>query len=108
MSEDKTIKWGILSTARIGASAFIPSARLTAGAEVFAVASRNKEKAEAFAQEHGIPVALESYQNLLDDKNIDAIYISLPNALHAEWTIRAAEALEMAANFTARPGDLTA
>ena len=56
------------------------------------MASRNKEKAEAFAQEHGIPVALESYQNLLDDKNIDAIYISLPNALHAEWTIRAAEA----------------
>ena len=92
MSAKKTIKWGILSTARIGTTAFIPSARLTAGAEVFAVASRNKEKAEAFAREHGIPVALEGYQNLLDDENVDAIYNPLPNTLHAEWTIRAAEA----------------
>ena len=92
MSIDKSIKWGILSTAKIGVTAFIPSARAVAGAEVLAVASRDQAKATAFAQEHGIPMALGGYQTLLDTAEIDAVYISLPNTMHAEWTIRAAEA----------------
>ena len=92
MSTAKPIKWGILSTANIGATAFIPSARAVDGAEVLAVASRTQAKAAAFAQEHAIPVALGSYQALLEHEEIDAIYISLPNNLHAEWTIRAAAA----------------
>ena len=92
MVEHGSIKWGILSTARIGASAFIPSAHATAGAEVFAVASRSQEKAEAFARENEIPLSLGSYQALLDNSDVDAVYNSLPNTLHAEWTIRAAEA----------------
>ncbi len=92
MAEYESIKWGILSTARIGASAFIPAARVAVGAEVFAVASRSREKAEEFARQNDIPVALEGYQALLDHPEVDAIYNSLPNSLHAEWTIKAAEA----------------
>ncbi|MXW81145.1 MAG: Gfo/Idh/MocA family oxidoreductase, partial [Gemmatimonadetes bacterium] len=92
MISSRPIKWGILSTARIGGTAFIPSARATPDAQVHAVASRSQATAEAFAQAHDIPVALGSYQALLDHPDIDAIYISLPNLLHAEWTIKAAEA----------------
>ena len=87
-----TIRWGILSTAKIGVTAFIPSARVTPGAELVAVASRSQDKADTFALEHELPVALGSYQVLLDREDIDAVYISLPNSLHAKWTIRAAEA----------------
>lgn len=92
MTSSPPIKWGILSTARIGITAFIPSARATPDAQVHAVASRSQATADAFARDHGIPVALGSYQALLDHPDIDAIYISLPNSLHAEWTIKAAEA----------------
>ena len=57
-----------------------------------AVASRSQEKAEAYAQEKGIPKAYGSYEALLADPEIDAIYNPLPNTLHCEWTVRAAEA----------------
>ena len=92
MTDPGPFKWGILSTARIGVTAFIPSAWATPGAQVHAVASRSQETADAFAREHRIPVALGSYQALLDHPEIDAVYISLPNSLHAEWTIKAARA----------------
>ncbi len=92
MTRSLPIKWGILSTARIGVTAFIPSARATPAAQVYAIASRSQATADAFAREHDIPVALGSYQALLDHPDIDAIYISLPNSLHAEWTIKAAAA----------------
>ncbi len=92
MTDPKPIKWGILSTAKIGVTAFIPSARATPGAQVYAVASRSQDTADAFARERDIPVALGSYQALLDHPEIDAVYISLPNSLHAEWTIKAAQA----------------
>ena len=92
MTSSRPIQWGILSTARIGVTAFIPSARATPGAQVYAIASRSQATADAFARDHDIPVALGSYQALLDHPDIDAVYISLPNSLHAEWTIKAAEA----------------
>ena len=92
MTDAKPINWGILSTARIGATAFVPSARATPGARVLAVASRSQMKADAFAREHDIPVALGGYQALLEHPEIDAVYISLPNSLHAEWTVAAARA----------------
>ena len=92
MTEPEPTNWGILSTARIGVTAFIPSARATPGARVQAVASRSREKAEAFAREHDIPLALGGYQALVEHPDVDAIYISLPNSLHAEWTIAAARA----------------
>ncbi len=92
MTDPNPINWGILSTARIGATAFVPSARATPGARVLAVASRSREKAEAWAREHDIPVALAGYQALLEHPEIDAVYISLPNSLHADWTLAAARA----------------
>ena len=92
MTDIQPVKWGILSTAKIGETAFIPSARLTPGAEIVAVASRDQQKADGFARKHDIPTALEGYQALLDQADIDAVYISLPNTMHAEWTLRAAQA----------------
>ena len=87
-----TVRWGILSTAKIGETAFIPSARQTPGAEVAAVASRDLDKAKAFAAKHEIPAAYGSYQEMLDSPGIDAVYISLPNTMHGEWTKKAAAA----------------
>jgi len=89
---DKPTNWGILSCARIAASALIPAIRAAEGNTLGAVASRSKEKAEAFAREHGIPSAYGSYEELIADETIDAIYIPLPNSLHFEWAKKCAEA----------------
>lgn len=87
----KKIRWGILSTANIN-KALIDPIRQSPRSELVAVASRDLSKAEAYAQEHAIPTAYGSYEALLADPNIDAIYNPLPNTLHAEWTIKAADA----------------
>jgi len=87
---DKTVRWGILSTARIAEGAFIPALQQTQRGEVVAVASRNRTQAEAFAQKHDIPVACADYASLLARDDIDAVYNPLPNTLHAEWTAAAA------------------
>jgi len=86
-----TIRLGLLSTARIN-RAIIAAARSSPNVDVVAVASRSQEKAEAYAREWGIPVAHGSYDALLADDSVDAVYVSLPNALHVEWSIRALEA----------------
>lgn len=88
----KKIRWGIISTANIGRNSMIPALQSLDKAEVLAAASRDDEKAQKFADELGIPNAYGDYQNLLDDPEIDAVYIPLPNHLHKEWAIRAAEA----------------
>jgi len=85
------IRWGILSTARIN-DALIEPIRRASRSELAAAASRSQAKAEAYAQEKGIPKAYGSYEALLADPGIDAVYISLPNTLHCEWTVKAAEA----------------
>ena len=85
------LRWGLLSTARINRR-LIPAIRATARAELLAVASRDKARAETYAAEWGIPRAHGSYEALLADPEIDVVYISLPNSLHARWTIRAAQA----------------
>ncbi len=85
------IKWGLLSTARINRR-LIPAIRAAQDAALVAVASRDMARAQAYAAEWNIPRAHGSYQALLDDPEIDAVYIPLPNSLHAEWTVRAAEA----------------
>ena len=85
------IRWGILSTANIN-DALIDPIRWASRSELAAVASRSQAKAEAYAKEKGIPKAHGSYEALLADPGIDAIYISLPNTLHCEWTVKAAEA----------------
>ena len=85
------IRWGLLSTARIN-NALIDPIRQAERSELVAVASRDEAKARAYAQEHGIPKAFGSYEALLTDPDVDVIYISLPNTLHCEWTVKAAEA----------------
>ena len=84
------LRWGLLSTARIN-RLIIPAIRASARSEVTTVASRTRERGEAYAAEWKIPRVLGSYQALVDDPEIDVIYIGLPNSLHVEWTIRALE-----------------
>lgn len=86
------LRLGVLSTARIGLNHLIPAAKLSTLAEVTAIASRDGAKAAEAAQRLAIPTAHGSYEALLADPNIDAVYISLPNRMHKEWTIRCAAA----------------
>jgi D-xylose 1-dehydrogenase (NADP+, D-xylono-1,5-lactone-forming) len=85
------IRWGILSTARI-AQRIVEGARLSENAEIVAVGSRDLTRAQAYADEHGIERVHGSYEDLLADPEIDAVYIPLPNSLHVPWTITALEA----------------
>jgi predicted dehydrogenase len=82
------VRFGILSTANIADVAVVPAIRASEH-EVHAVASRDRERAAAFADRHDVPVVCDDYEALLDT-DVDAIYNPLPNALHAEWTCRAA------------------
>jgi predicted dehydrogenase len=84
------IRWGILSTARINRSLIGPL-RSSPRSDLVAVASRNLEDARSYAEKNQISKAYGSYQELLDDPEIDAVYISLPNHLHCEWTVAAAK-----------------
>lgn len=88
---NKTLNWGLLSTARIN-NALIPPLRVSKRNQLVAVASRSKESADAYARDKKIPRAYGTYDELLADPEIDVIYNPLPNHLHAEWTIRAVEA----------------
>jgi xylose dehydrogenase (NAD/NADP) len=85
------VRWGILSTARIGA-AIVEGARQSTAADVVAVASRGAARARAFAQLHGIARAHGSYEELLADPEVEAVYVALPNGMHVDWTIRALRA----------------
>src|SRR5690606_1607590 len=86
------IRWGILSTANIGRKALVPALHNASNGELVAVASRDLDKARAFADELNIPRAYGSYEELLADPEIDAIYNPLPNDGHAPWSIQAAAA----------------
>lgn len=85
------IRWGLLSTAGIN-RALIPPIRASERSELLGVASRDLEKGKAYAAEREIPKVYGSYEEMLADPEIDAVYISLPNSLHCEWTVKAAEA----------------
>jgi predicted dehydrogenase len=87
----RRLRWGILSTARIGRKV-IPGIAAAPNCEVVAIASRDPSTARAAADAHDIGRAHGSYEALLADPDVDAVYIPLPNHLHAEWTIRAAGA----------------
>jgi len=89
---ERKLRWGVLSTANIGRAAVIPAIQRSSNGKVIAVASRNEEKARVFADDLGIPRALGSYKALLAAEDIEAVYIPLPNSLHREWTVKAAEA----------------
>lgn len=91
MTQGKKLRWGLLSTANINRKV-IPSIKSSRRNELLAVASRDETRARAYAQEWGIPRAYGSYEAFLQDPEIDVIYNSLPNSLHAEWTIKALQA----------------
>jgi len=86
------LRIGILGAARIAPTALTRPARSVPEVTVAAVAARDPERARRFAKKHRIPVAHSSYDALLEDPDIDAVYNPLPNALHAQWTLRALEA----------------
>ena len=86
------VKWGILSTAKIGVEKVIPAMQKGDFSEVVAISSRDAEKARSTADRLGIPRAFGSYDELLGDPEVEAIYNPLPNHLHVPWSIRAAEA----------------
>jgi xylose dehydrogenase (NAD/NADP) len=85
------VRFGILSTARIN-RLLLGGARLSDRVEVVAVASRDEEHARAYAAEHGIERSHGSYDALLADPDVDAVYVPLPNSLHVDWSVRALEA----------------
>jgi len=85
------VKWGFLSTANIN-DKLLPGAEASPDVELAAVASRDLGRAEAYARERGIERAYGSYEDLLADPKLEAVYISLPNAMHVEWSIQALEA----------------
>src|SRR5213592_5198211 len=88
----KTVRWGVLSTANIATTKVIPAMQQGVYCEFTAIASRNLEKARAAATQLGILKAYGSYEELLADPEIDAIYNPLPNHLHVPWSIKALQA----------------
>ena len=87
----RPVRWGLLSTARIN-DRLIPCLNQSERNELMGVASRSQTSATNYAAEYGIPRAYSSYKEMLADPAIDVVYVSLPNGLHTEWSIRCAEA----------------
>ncbi|WP_432926584.1 Gfo/Idh/MocA family protein [Microbispora sp. CA-135349] len=86
------VRWGILGTAGIAARSFLPALREAGGGTAAVVAGRDLSRAEAFAERNGVAGAVCGYEAVIEDPSIDAVYVPLPNALHAQWTIAALEA----------------
>jgi xylose dehydrogenase (NAD/NADP) len=102
------VRFGIIGTSRINQK-LLAGAREADGAEVVAVASRDRARAIAYAAENDIPVGYGSYEDLLADPSVEAVYISLPNSLHHAWTMRALEAgkhVLCEKPYTRHPGDV--
>ena len=91
MGVGNAVSWGFLSTANIN-DKLLPGAEASPDVELVAVASRDLGRAEAYARERGIERAYGSYEDLLADPKIEAVYISLPNSMHVEWSTQALEA----------------
>ena len=88
----RKIRWGVLGTANIARGCTIPGMQQAENCELYAIAGRSREKAEQFRSEFGFRTAYDSYEALLADPAVEAVYIPLPNTLHCEWVIRAARA----------------
>ena len=91
----RKLNWALLSTARIN-ERLIPEIRKSKNSQLMAVASRDIKKSENYAKKHNIQKAYGSYEDLLEDKDIDVVYISLPNHLHAERYLKEAKAKKQA------------
>ena len=85
------VKWGILGTANIARWATIPGMKLSEYCEMYAIAGRSLEKAESFKKEFGFEKAYGSYEELLNDENVQAVYVPLPNDIHIKWVKAALE-----------------
>ena len=85
---DRKVRWGILGYAGIARNHVIPAMVKAKNAEVVAIASRSREKLKEAVERFGFRKVYESYDRLLEDPEIDAVYIPLPNALHKEWPLR--------------------
>ncbi len=88
----RTIRWGVLSTAKIGVEKVIPAIARARGCEVLAVASRDQGRADEAARRLDIPKAYATYEAMLEDPDIDVVYNPLPNHLHREWSVKASRA----------------
>jgi predicted dehydrogenase len=86
------VRWGILSTANIGKAAVVPALKAAANAEVVAVASRDSERAFGYATRYGIPHSYGNYDDLLRDREVQVIYVPLPNSQHHPWVMKALRA----------------
>jgi predicted dehydrogenase len=86
------VRWGILGTAGIAETAFLPALHEAGDGVALLVTSRDPARAESWAAEHGVERGVQGYDQVLDDPSIEAVYIPLPNGMHAEWTIAALEA----------------
>ena len=87
----KKVRWGVLGVANIAVKRVIPAMQAGECSEISGIASRDRSRAEAVARELGIPKAYGSYEEMLADPEIDAVYNPLPNHLHVPWSTRAAE-----------------
>lgn len=85
----RQVKWGILGGSGFARRRSIPAMMLAPNVELVGVASRSKEKSEKFKEQFSLEKVYSSYQELLDDKEIEAVHIPLPNSMHCEWTLAA-------------------
>lgn len=90
--EKKVVRWGVLGCSGIGKSRTIPGMLNTPNAELYAIAGRNEEKLKAYAEPFAPQKLYTDYQAVLDDENVDAVYLPLPNSVHMEWVLKAAAA----------------
>ena len=91
MAQNRKIRWGVLGYARIANVSVIPAIQRARNSEFYAIASRDKAKLDECRTRHNCPKTYLGYEELLRDPQVDAVYVPLPNSLHCEWTIRAAE-----------------
>ena len=92
MTESKSVKWGVLGTANIAKGCTIPGMKLVKECKLWAIAGRSLDKATAFKEEFGFEKAYGSYEELIADKDVEAVYIPLPNDLHFKWVTEALKA----------------
>jgi predicted dehydrogenase len=86
------VRWGIVGPANIARGQFLPALREAGGGRAAVVASRDLDRAQAFAAENGVDRGVADYAAAVESPDVDAVYVALPNSLHAEWTIRALQA----------------
>lgn len=91
----RKVKWGVMGTAFICERCTFPGMMQADNCEMYAIAGRSMEKAKAFKEKYGFQKAYGNYNELLNDPNVEAVYIPLPNTMHYEWTIRALKKANM-------------